>query len=453
MTDTIAAIATAVGTSAVNIIKISGPSAISIVNKIFTKDLTKLSSNTINYGYIKNNGETIDEVLVSIFRNPNSSTGEDVIEINSHGGIAVTNKILEILLTNGCRLAEPGEYLKRAFLNGKKDLLEAESISDLINAKTESFRKMSTKGLTGELSALVKRLREKLLNIIANIEVNIDYPEYEDAIVYTNELLEKNIIEIKEELQKIVNESEKGSLIKNGINVGIIGKPNVGKSSLLNKLINEDKAIVTDIEGTTRDIVEGTFVLNGVNINLIDTAGIRETDNIVEKIGVEKSKNIIEKSNMVIALFDGSREFDKEDKEILKEIKGKKAIILINKVDLPQKLDKSEIKDFETIEISVKDNKGINLLIEKIKEFFNLNEIETGDFTYLSNARQISIIKEALALSEEIKSQNEKHTPVDLIQIDIQKLWEKLGELTGDTYKDELLDEIFSKFCLEKCMK
>lgn len=450
MTDTIAAIATAVGTSAVNIIKISGPSAISIVNKIFTKDLTKLSSNTINYGYIKNNGETIDEVLVSIFRNPNSSTGEDVIEINSHGGIAVTNKILEILLTNGCRLAEPGEYLKRAFLNGKKDLLEAESISDLINAKTESFRKMSTKGLTGELSALVKRLREKLLNIIANIEVNIDYPEYEDAIVYTNELLEKNIIEIKEELQKIVNESEKGSLIKNGINVGIIGKPNVGKSSLLNKLINEDKAIVTDIEGTTRDIVEGTFVLNGVNINLIDTAGIRETDNIVEKIGVEKSKTIIEKSNMVIALFDGSREFDKEDKEILKEIKGKKAIILINKVDLPQKLDKSEIKDFETIEISVKDNKGINLLIEKIKELFNLNEIETGDFTYLSNARQISIIKEALALSEEIKSQNEKHTPVDLIQIDIQKLWEKLGELTGDTYKDELLDEIFSKFCLGK---
>ena len=450
MTDTIAAIATAVGTSAVNIIKISGPSAISIVNKIFTKDLTKLSSNTINYGYIKNNGETIDEVLVSIFRNPNSSTGEDVIEINSHGGIAVTNKILEILLTNGCRLAEPGEYLKRAFLNGKKDLLEAESISDLINAKTESFRKMSTKGLTGELSALVKRLREKLLNIIANIEVNIDYPEYEDAIVYTNELLEKSIIEIKEELQKIVNESEKGSLIKNGINVGIIGKPNVGKSSLLNKLINEDKAIVTDIEGTTRDIVEGTFVLNGVNINLIDTAGIRETDNIVEKIGVEKSKNIIEKSNMVIALFDGSREFDKEDKEILKEIKGKKAIILINKVDLPQKLDKSEIKDFETIEISVKDNKGINSLIERIKELFNLNEIETGDFTYLSNARQISIIKEALALSEEIKSQNEKNTPVDLIQIDIQKLWEKLGELTGDTYKDELLDEIFSKFCLGK---
>lgn len=450
MTDTIAAIATAVGTSAVNIIKISGPSAISIVNKIFTKDLTKLSSNTINYGYIKDNGETIDEVLVSIFRNPNSLTGEDVIEINSHGGIAVTNKILEILLTNGCRLAEPGEYLKRAFLNGKKDLLEAESISDLINAKTESFRKMSTKGLTGELSALVKRLREKLLNIIANIEVNIDYPEYEDAIVYTNELLEKSIIEIKEELQKIVNESEKGSLIKNGLNVGIIGKPNVGKSSLLNELINEDKAIVTDIEGTTRDIVEGTFILNGININLIDTAGIRETDNIVEKIGVEKSKTIIEKSNMVIALFDGSREFDKEDKEILKEIKGKKAIILINKVDLPQKLDKSEIKDFETIEISVKDNKGINLLIEKIKELFNLNEIETGDFTYLSNARQISIIKEALALSEEIKSQNEKNTPVDLIQIDIQKLWEKLGELTGDTYKDELLDEIFSKFCLGK---
>ena len=354
MTDTICAIATSVGVSAINIIKISGPKAISIVNSLFTSDLTRKKSGTINYGFIKNEDEIIDEVLVSVFIAPNSSTGEDVIEINSHGGISVTNKILELLLINGCRLAEPGEFLKRSFLNGKKDLLEAESISDLINAKTEVARKMSTKGVTGDLSKIVKNLRETLLNIIANVEVNIDYPEYEDAIMYTNELLKSKITEINNLLNKIVKESDKGTLIKNGINVGIIGKPNVGKSSLLNKLINEDKAIVTNVAGTTRDIVEGTIIVNGINLNLIDTAGIRNTDDVVEKIGVEKSKNIIEKSDLVIALFDGSREFDEEDLEILSNLKNKKVIVLINKIDLEQKLDRTKLKNFSTIEISIK---------------------------------------------------------------------------------------------------
>ena len=450
MTDTICAIATSVGVSAINIIKISGPKAISIVNNLFTSDLTRKKSGTINYGFIKNEDEIIDEVLVSIFIAPNSSTGEDVIEINSHGGISVTNKILELLLTNGCRLAEPGEFLKRSFLNGKKDLLEAESISDLINAKTEVARKMSTKGVTGDLSKIVKNLRETLLNIIANVEVNIDYPEYEDAIVYTNELLKSKIVEINNLLNKIVKESDKGTLIKNGINVGIIGKPNVGKSSLLNKLINEDKAIVTNVAGTTRDIVEGTIIVNGINLNLIDTAGIRNTDDLVEKIGVEKSKNIIEKSDLVIALFDGSRSFDEEDLEILNNLKDKKVIVLINKIDLEQKLDKTKLKGFNTIEISIKENKGIDKLLDKIKEMFDLEEIENSDYTYLSNARQISIIKECLNIGKEIEKQNELNTPVDLIQIDLQRLWEKLGELTGETYKDELLDEIFSKFCLGK---
>lgn len=311
MTDTICAIATSVGTSAINIIKISGKESISIVNKIFTKDLLKAKTHTITFGYIKDKEEKVDEVLVSVFLEPNTYTGENIVEINTHGGLAVTNKILEMLLEQGCRLAKPGEFLKRAFLNGKRDLLEAESISDLINAKTEASRKMSMNGVTGELSRIIKNLRNKLLTIIANIEVNIDYPEYEDAIVYTNELLKTNIIEIKNELKKIVDESEKGSIIKNGINIGIVGKPNVGKSSLLNRLINEDKAIVTDVEGTTRDIVEGKIVINGIEINLIDTAGIRQTSNVVEKIGVEKSKSILETSDLLLAIFDGSKPLTK----------------------------------------------------------------------------------------------------------------------------------------------
>lgn len=450
MTDTICAIATSVGTSAINIIKISGKESISIVNKLFTKDLLKAKTHTITFGYIKDKEEKVDEVLVSVFLEPNTYTGENIVEINTHGGLAVTNKILEMLLEQGCRLAEPGEFLKRAFLNGKRDLLEAESISDLINAKTEASRKMSMNGVTGELSRIIKNLRNKLLTIIANIEVNIDYPEYEDAIVYTNELLKNNIIEIKNELKKIVDKSEKGSIIKNGINVGIVGKPNVGKSSLLNRLINEDKAIVTDVEGTTRDIVEGKIVINGIEINLIDTAGIRQTSNVVEKIGVEKSKSILETSDLLLAIFDGSKPLTKDDLDILKEIENKKSIIIINKEDLPMQIEKEKFSRYKTLQISIKENKGINDIIEEIKSLFNLNELETQDFTYLSNARQINLIKNCLSLSEEINKQNEKNTPVDLIQIDIQRLWEKLGELTGESYKDELLDEIFSKFCLGK---
>lgn len=448
--DTIAAIATSMGRSAVNIIKISGPESISIVSKIFTKDLSKLEPNTINYGFIKEGNELIDEVLVSLFTSPNSQTGEDIVEINTHGGISVTNKVLELVLSNGARLAEPGEFLKRAFLSGKKDLIEAEAISDLINAKTEEARKMSLKGLSGELSKKIKTLRNKILNIIANIEVNIDYPEYEDAIIYTNELLKTNINEIQSDLEKLVKESEKGTLLNNGINVGIVGKPNVGKSSLLNLLINEDKAIVTDIEGTTRDIVEGNITINGVTLNLIDTAGIRETNNVVEKLGVEKSKDIINKSDLIIALFDISRPFTLEDEAILSSIKAKKSIIILNKTDLPTKIDLNKFTSYNVIKTSVKEDIGKDELLNMIKELFSLNEIETGDFTYLSNARQISLIKEALKLCLEIKYQNEQNTPVDLIQIDLQNLWEKLGEITGDAYKDELLDEIFSKFCLGK---
>lgn len=451
MEDTITAIATASGVSAINIIKVSGKKSIEIVNKIFKgHDLTVSNTYTIHYGYIEYNNEKIDEVLVSVFKSPKTYTGEDVVEINCHGGLATTNKILEILLTSGCRLAEPGEFIKRAFLNGKKDLIEVEAVEDIINAKTEKARKMSMNGVSGILTDMIKNLKEKILSIIANIEVNIDYPEYEDAIEITNNILKENINEIETSLNKILKESEKGKLIKNGIKVGIIGKPNVGKSSLLNRLLDEEKAIVTDIEGTTRDIVEGTIYINGIPLYLIDTAGIRKTDNIVEQIGVQKSEKIIEEADLIIAIFDGSKEITEEDYEILDKINSKKVLVIINKQDLNTKIDLSKFEKYNIIKCSVKNNQNIEKIYEEINKMFNLNELETNDLTYISNARQISLVKKSLEIIKEIKKQNENQTPVDLIQIDLQNLWETLGEIIGDSYKEELLDEIFSKFCLGK---
>lgn len=451
MEDTITAIATASGVSAINIIKVSGKESIEIVNKIFKgHDLTVSNTYTIHYGYIEYNNEKIDEVLVSVFKSPKTYTGEDVVEINCHGGLATTNKILEILLTSGCRLAEPGEFIKRAFLNGKKDLIEVEAVEDIINAKTEKARKMSMNGVSGILTEMIKNLKEKILSIIANIEVNIDYPEYEDAIEITNNILKENINEIESSLNKILKESEKGKLIKNGIKVGIIGKPNVGKSSLLNRLLDEEKAIVTDIEGTTRDIVEGTIYINGIPLYLIDTAGIRKTDNIVEQIGVQKSEKIIEEADLIIAIFDGSKEITEEDYEILDKINSKKVLVIINKQDLNTKIDLSKFEKYNIIKCSVKNNQNIEKIYEEINKMFNLNELETNDLTYISNARQISLVKKSLEIIKEIKKQNENQTPVDLIQIDLQNLWETLGEIIGDSYKEELLDEIFSKFCLGK---
>lgn len=451
MEDTITAIATASGVSAINIIKVSGKESIEIVNKIFKgHDLTVSNTYTIHYGYIEYNNEKIDEVLVSVFKSPKTYTGEDVVEINCHGGLATTNKILEILLTSGCRLAEPGEFIKRAFLNGKKDLIEVEAVEDIINAKTEKARKMSMNGVSGILTDMIKNLKEKILSIIANIEVNIDYPEYEDAIEITNNILKEKIKEIETSLNKILKESEKGKLIKNGIKVGIIGKPNVGKSSLLNRLLDEEKAIVTDIEGTTRDIVEGTIYINGIPLYLIDTAGIRKTDNIVEQIGVQKSEKIIEEADLIIAIFDGSKEITEEDYEILDKINSKKVLVIINKQDLNTKIDLSKFEKYNIIKCSVKNNQNIEKIYEEINKMFNLNELETNDLTYISNARQISLVKKSLEIIKEIKKQNENQTPVDLIQIDLQNLWETLGEIIGDSYKEELLDEIFSKFCLGK---
>ena len=452
--DTIAAIATSMGRSAVNIIKISGPESISIVSKIFTKDLSKLEPNTINYGFIKEDNELIDEVLVSLFTSPNSQTGEDIVEINTHGGISVTNKVLELLLSNGARLAEPGEFLKRAFLNGKKDLIEAEAISDLINAKTEEARKMSLKGLSGELSKKIKTLRNKILNIIANIEVNIDYPEYEDAIIYTNELLKTNINEIQSDLEKLVKESEKGTLLNNGINVGIVGKPNVGKSSLLNLLINEDKAIVTDIEGTTRDVLEETIKLGGLNLNVVDTAGIRQTEDLIEKIGVDKALEYAETADLIIYVVDASRSLDENDEKIINMISDKKSIVLLNKSDIDTVISAEHIKEkvsnIPIISISAKEERGIKDLEDKVKEMFLKGDISFNDQVYISNVRQKNALLEALESMKKVIRSIDDNMPEDFYSIDVMDAYESLGYITGNSVGEDLINEIFSKFCMGK---
>ena len=450
MNDTIAAISTALGVGAISIIRVSGPNSIDIVNKLFKeKDLTKVSTHTIHYGHIIDKNEIIDEVLVTVMKSPKTFTTEDIVEINSHGGISTTNKVLELLLTNGARLAEPGEFTKRAFLNGRIDLIEADGIMNLISAKTEKARKLSINQLNGEVTNNIKELREKLISIISNIEVNIDYPEYEDIEVLTNENILPSLLSMKEELINTIKKSESGRIINQGINIGIVGRPNVGKSSLLNNLLEEEKAIVTNIEGTTRDIVEGTITLNGILLNLTDTAGIRETNNIVEQIGVEKSKEIINNSDLVILLLNNNELLTEEDLNLLEMIKNKKHIILINKTDLENKLDLTKIKE-DYINISIKNNKGINKLKQKIIELFNLEQLETEDLTYLSDARSISLLKKSLEYIEESISSINKEEPIDIVELNIKDAWESLGEIIGETYTEELIDNLFQRFCLGK---
>ena len=446
MEDTIAAISTALGVGAISIIRVSGPESIKIVNKIFDKNIKNAKTHTIRYGHIIDKNQIIDEVLISIMLAPKTFTKENVVEINCHGGIITTNKVLELLLLNGARLAEPGEFTKRAFLNGRIDLTQAEGIMNLIEAKTEIGRKLSINQLTGNVSNLIENLRQKILEIISNIEVNIDYPEYEDIEVLTNKKIYPKLKGIQKNIDEIIKKSESGKIIKDGINIGIIGRPNVGKSSLLNYLIEEDKAIVTDIEGTTRDIVEGKFILNGIVCNIIDTAGIRKTDNIVEQIGVDKSYEIIKKSDLIIYLLNNNEKLTKEDTEILNQIKNKKHIVVINKIDLKNNL---EISEKEVIKISIKENIGLECLKQKIIEIFNLEQIETNDLTYLSNARSISLLKKSKESIEKCLNNIEKY-PIDMIELDLKECWNLLGEIIGKTYKEELIDEIFSRFCLGK---
>lgn len=450
MNDTICAISTALGVGAISIIRVSGDEAIDIVNKIFDKDLTKKESHTINYGHIVYNGEIIDEVMVSIMKSPKTFTKEDIVEINSHGGVAVTNKVLEILLLEGARLAEPGEFTKRAFLNGRIDLVEAESIMDLIESKTETSRKLAISGMEGKVSKLVKNIIDNLVKINANIEVNIDYPEYEDIEIVTKEKIEEMSKYINKELTKLLNESENGKLIKDGINTLILGRPNVGKSSILNKLIEEDKAIVTSVAGTTRDIVEGQIRVNGILLNIIDTAGVRETEDIVEKIGVEKSLSLVNDADLIILVFNNNEKLTDEDKKLLEYTKEKKRIIVINKIDLENNLDISNLKNERIVKVSALKDSGIENLKNEINDMFNLEEINLGDFTYLSNSRQISLVKKAVEISKNLKDALNNNVPIDLLEIDIKEICEILGEIIGESYDDKLIDTLFSNFCLGK---
>ena len=451
MTDTIAAISTALGVGGISIIKVSGKDAIENVNKIFDgKDLTKVDSHTINFGRIIENGEVLDEVLVSVMKEPRTYTGEDVVEINCHGGIIVTKKVLELLLTTDTRMAEPGEFTKRAFLNGKKDLIEAESVMDLIHANSDEARKIAINQVDGTTSKMIKTLREQLLTLLAAIEVNIDYPEYYDIEVTNQEKIKESIKDLKKQLTDILRESENGKMMKDGIETVIIGRPNVGKSSLLNRLLKEDKAIVTDIEGTTRDIVEGTINLDGITLNMIDTASIRQTSDKIEQIGVEKSISLIKQADLVLLLLNNNEELTKEDKDLLDKVKDKTHIIVINKNDLNQQLHINNEEDKNIVSINTIEENGIKPLIDKIKELFDFEEIKSKDYTCLTNSRQIGLLKEALILADNIEKSLNEEIPVDLIEIDIKEIWNKLGEITGDSYDEKLIDKLFSQFCLGK---
>ena len=392
----------------------------------------------------------VDEVLVMKMLAPKTYTTEDVVEINCHGGYFTTQKILELLLLNGARLAEPGEFTKRALLNGRINLIEAESVSDMISAKSENARDLAMNGISGRLTKLIQNLREEMVSILANIEVNIDYPEYEDEEIVTHETILPKVKRIEKELEEIVTESKNSKMIKEGIYISLIGRPNVGKSSVLNHLLEEDKAIVTDISGTTRDLIEGTFVLNGILFHLIDTAGIRETNDVVEKIGVEKSKKTIEEADAVILVLNYNEELTKEDQELLTKISSKKNIILVNKNDLKQKIDPSIYKRKNVIEGNTLESEGLDQLKEKLIEMFHLAELQQKDINYLSNARQISLAKKALENIKNVQNQIMENVPIDVLEMEIKEAWNHLGLIIGETYEEELIDKLFEKFCLGK---
>lgn len=451
MKDTIASISTTMGVGAISIVRASGLEAIDIVSKFFVgKDLKKVDSHTINHGFIVWENKKIDEVLVSVMKAPKTFTTEDVVEINCHGGVATTKKILEILLLSGCRLAEPGEFTKRAFMNGRIDLVEAEATADIIAAQTDQARSISMKQLDGSSSRMIRDLRNDLLGLIANIEVNIDYPEYEDIEVVTNKKIKEAVVSIREKLSSIIKESERSLIYSSGIKTAIIGRPNVGKSSILNRLIDENKAIVTEVAGTTRDIVEGKINIDGIVLNLIDTAGIRKTDDVVEKIGVEKTLEVSEKADLIIFVLNNNESLSKEDMEIMEIIKEKTVITVINKCDLPRKIEISKIGTDNIVEIDTIDSLKIIKLKDKINEILDLNAISQNDNAILGNTRQISLAKSSLKILEDIETALENEEYVDMIEIDIKRIWEELGKILGESYEDELLDQLFSQFCLGK---
>ncbi|MFV8210965.1 tRNA uridine-5-carboxymethylaminomethyl(34) synthesis GTPase MnmE [Streptococcus pluranimalium] len=449
--DTITAISTPLGEGAIGIVRLSGSQAISIAQKVFKgKNLQDVESHTINYGHIIENDTIIDEVMVSVMREPRTFTREDVVEINTHGGVAVTNEILQLLIRSGARMAEPGEFTKRAFLNGRVDLTQAEAVMDLIRAKTDKAMAVAVQQLDGSLKTLITNTRQEILNTLAQVEVNIDYPEYDDVEEMTTALMREKTQEFQKLLEHLLRTAKRGKILREGLSTAIIGRPNVGKSSLLNNLLREEKAIVTDIEGTTRDVIEEYVNIKGVPLKLIDTAGIRETDDIVERIGVERSKKALNEADLVLLVLNASEPLTQQDQTLLNISANSNRIILLNKTDLDEKIERDQLPD-DLIAISVLENQNIDKIEDRINQLFfeNAGSIEK-DATYLSNARHISLIEQAVDSLKAVNEGLEMGMPVDLLQVDMTRTWEILGEITGDAAPDELITQLFSQFCLGK---
>lgn len=441
--DIIVAIATSRLEAAISMIRISGPDCIAFVQKFFTGKILEKPSHTINYGYIVDEKNRIDEVLVNIYRGKRTFTGEEMVEINCHGGVYITSRVLDVCLKNGARLAQRGEFSKRAFLNGRIDLSQAEAISDIITAKNSYATDLALKGINGTISNFIEELKEELIQIITQIEVNIDYPEYEDVEELTASALLPRSKNLLNKMDKILLDSKNIKLVKDGIKTVIIGRPNVGKSSLLNALLQEEKAIVTNIAGTTRDVVEGSISIDGIILNMIDTAGIRKTDNIIESMGVEKSKELIYQADLVLLVIDGSVKLTDEDKQLLDLTEDITRIVVINKADQGIKVE------LDGVNISAKDN-NIDKLINKIKKMFELGRIIDNNDHILTNARQTMLLQQANQSLQQAVEAMEMYIPTDLIVTDLYECWSNLKEILGEKAKEDLLDELFKRFCIGK---
>jgi tRNA modification GTPase len=458
--DTIAAISTPMGEGAIAIVRLSGEKAIQISDKLFRgvggKRLVDVHSHTIHYGHLVDPKTELvaEEVMVSVMKGPKTFTKEDVVEINCHGGLVSVNRVLQLALNNGARLAEPGEFTKRAFLNGRIDLSQAEAVMDLIRAKTDRAMNVALGQMEGRLSRLIQKLRQEILETLAHVEVNIDYPEYDDVEEMTHHLLIDKARYVKGEIEKVLQTSQQGKILREGLATVIVGRPNVGKSSLLNSLVHENKAIVTDIPGTTRDVIEEYVNVRGVPLKLLDTAGIRETEDIVERIGVERSRQVLKDADLILLVLNHSDELTVEDENIFAAVEGMDVIVIINKMDLPQKIDMVRVeqlaKEHKIIRTSLLEDRGVDELEEAIAALFFAGSIEAGDMTYVSNSRHIALLNQALHSIEDAIDGVESGTPIDIVQIDFTRTWELLGEIIGQSVHESLIDQLFSQFCLGK---
>ncbi|MGS3974717.1 tRNA uridine-5-carboxymethylaminomethyl(34) synthesis GTPase MnmE [Staphylococcus pseudintermedius] len=456
--DTITSISTPMGEAAIGIVRLSGHDAVEIADKLYKgKHLLKdVPTHTINYGHIidPETEEVVEEVMVSVLRAPRTFTREDIVEINCHGGILTINRVLELTMTYGARMAEPGEYTKRAFLNGRIDLSQAEAVMDFIRSKTDRASKVAMNQIEGRLSDLIKRQRQSILEILAQVEVNIDYPEYDDVEDATTEFLLERSQEIKQEIQKLLDTGVQGKIMREGLSTVIVGKPNVGKSSMLNNLIQDNKAIVTEVAGTTRDVLEEYVNVRGVPLRLVDTAGIRETEDIVERIGVERSRKALSEADLILFVLNYNEPLTEDDRKLYEVIKNEDAIVIINKTDLEQRLDLTEVEtmvgDMPIIQTSMLQQQGIDELEIQIRDLFFGGEVQSQDMTYVSNSRHISLLKQAKNAIQDAIDAAEMGVPMDMVQIDLTRTWEILGEIIGESASEELIDQLFSQFCLGK---